>query len=50
MKKIRLLALVACVCGVVPALFAGETAKLVKTRSHKGDAVVPGKWHVDYSK
>ena len=50
MKTIRLLALVACACGMVPALFAGETAKLVKARSAKSAAVVPGKWHADYSK
>ncbi len=50
MKKIRLLALIACALGFAPAIFAGETAKLVKTRSASGDAVVPGKWHVNYSK
>ena len=46
-KSILSLAILCCFSS---ALFAGETAKLVKTRAAKAAAVTPGKWHADLSK
>lgn len=50
MDKVRTLAVVALSALAMSCMGANETANLVKTRTARSGAVVPGKWHAGYSK